>query len=273
MNDQELVVDGILSLFTVAAVSFQSIPLFKIPMNLILLPIIILAGTLALIAFHIATRVALMPVLVCSFGIWASSLVGIVDARVSVSTTLLILSLALIFAPAVVAAVRSGPTVLSEDQRELIEEHMAAIQRAVEETAGKLGGIVTVSLLQHDLQSIGPPFNRIDLAGFRYILDGFADADEATRVYAGKQFWIYDFPSVRANLAQADRLIVENLRDNPDGLGREELLLKTRLSVESLDASLTRLEQKVLIRKMDLIYKLTTYAGVINKSPSKNKPS
>jgi len=110
--------------------------------------------------------------------------------------------------------------------------------KEVLDTAKRYGGVITKSVLVHELQ--------ITLEEASRSLDRFLRHGEAERKNIDS-LTVYDFPGARIYLSNSDIKIVEILRDLPNGMLRVELLQATSFSIEALEESIKRLESKGIV--------------------------
>ncbi len=97
-------------------------------------------------------------------------------------------------------------------------------------------------------------------------LKRFVKHEEAKESKEGDLRFYY-FPSIIEQLGQINKEIIKLLLDNPSGLSKTDLLVKTDLSPESIKEALNRLGQKGIIYydEENNIYKLTGITSTTNK--------
>lgn len=125
----------------------------------------------------------------------------------------------------------------------IINEHFAKESKKIADDeilslAKKYGGILTQSVIVWE--------KKTTLEEAKKSLERFVKHGEAEKKKIGF-LTIFDFPSARVYLNKIENLIVEIMRDNPYGMSKSQLMQLTRLSLDSLNEALKRLESLGII--------------------------
>jgi DNA-binding IclR family transcriptional regulator len=137
-------------------------------------------------------------------------------------------------------------------------EERALTDAKILDIAKKHGGVVSLSVV---VWETGIPLEEAEKC-----LKRFVKHEEAKESKEGDLRFYY-FPSIIEQLGQINKKIIKLLLDNPSGLSKTDLLVKTDLSPESIKEALNRLGQKGIIYydEENNIYKLTGITSTTNK--------